>query len=42
MSHVLFNVYVDDLNKLLVRRVVGCKIGGMFLNNFSFADDMCV
>jgi exonuclease III len=40
MSPVLFNVYMDDLNKLLADSGVGCNIGGVFINNFSFADDM--
>jgi hypothetical protein len=40
MSPILFNVYIDDLNKLLSESGVGCNIGGVFLNNFSFADDM--
>jgi hypothetical protein len=32
-SPAIFNVYVDDLNTLLLGCAVGCNIGAMFLNN---------
>ena len=40
ISPRLFNMYVDELNYRLSKCGVGCNIGGSFLNNFSYADDM--
>lgn len=39
-SPVLFNLYVNDLIEELSSTRVGCRIGGVSLNNISYADDM--
>ena len=40
LSPYLFNVYVDELNHRLNKKGVGCHIGGLPTNNFSYADDL--
>ena len=42
MSPILFNIYIDDLNTSLSCSGVGCEIGGVAVNNLSYADDMCL
>ena len=42
MSPILFNVYIDDLNKASSACGIGCEIGDIMLNNLSYADDMCL
>ncbi|XP_060807394.1 uncharacterized protein LOC106137482 [Amyelois transitella] len=41
-SPTLFNLYVNDLIVELSSRRVGCWVGGVNANNFSYADDMVV
>ena len=38
----LFNIYVDGFNLLLSNSKIGCHIGGIPLNNFSYADDLAI
>jgi hypothetical protein len=42
LSPMLFNIYIDELNRILSYCNVGLRLppNGLFLNNFSFADDM--
>ncbi|KAG7309258.1 hypothetical protein JYU34_005198 [Plutella xylostella] len=40
MSPVLFNLYMDDLNKQLTQTQVGCSMHGTMVNNICYADDM--
>ena len=40
ISPRLFNIYIDALNVRLIDSGVGCNIGGIFINNLSYADDM--
>ena len=42
ISPRLFNVYIDELNYALASSGVGCNIGGTFVNNLSYADDMVI
>ena len=42
LSPLLFNVYIDDLNLELNATTLGCKMGGIQMNNFSYADDMVI
>ena len=42
LSPLLFNVYIDDLNLELNATKLGCKTGGIQMNNFSYADDMVI
>ena len=42
LSPLLFNVYIDDLNLELNATKLGCKMGGIQMNNFSYADDMVI
>ena len=42
MSPLLFNVYIDNLNQSLSNCGIGCEVGGVVLNNLSYADDMCL
>ena len=42
ISPYLFNVYVDDLNKMLNDSGLGCYVGEKPSNNFSYADDIAL
>ena len=42
LSPFLFNVYVDDLSKLLNTCTTGCMIGGSLINHVMYADDLVV
>ena len=42
LSPLLFNVYIDDLNLELNATKLSCKMGGIQMNNFSYADDMVI
>ena len=42
LSPLLFNVYMDDLTHRLNRSGIGCRLGGVSLNNFGYADDMSI
>ena len=39
MSPLLYNVFMDDLSKELVKSKVGCYIGNMCINHLMYADD---
>jgi len=39
LSPALFNVYIDDLSKLLVEMNVGCNVNGTCINHLVYADD---
>ena len=40
MPHVLFNVYIDDLNRTLYSMPFGCYINCTCVNQLVYADDM--
>ena len=40
MSPVLFNVYIDDLSRILHSMPFGCYINNLCVNDFVYADDM--
>ena len=40
LSPKLFSTYVDDLNNILNDSLVGCYVGGLCVNNISYADDL--
>ena len=42
LSPYLFNVYADQLNKMLNNSHIGCHIAGEPTNNFSYADDLAL
>ena len=42
LSPHLFSVYVDNLNQYLNDSGIGCHIGGIPMNNFSYADDLAI
>ena len=42
ISPWLFNIYIDDLSISLSNANAGCKFGGMYVNHFSYADDMAI
>ena len=42
LSTLLFNVYIDDLNMELNATELGCKMFGIQMNNFSYADHMVI
>ncbi len=42
LSPALFNVYMDDLSKVLIESKLGCMINGVMLNHFMYADDCIV
>ena len=42
LSPFLFNVYVDNLNHDLNNCRVGCHVGDIPMNNFSYADDLAL
>ena len=42
MSPLLYNVYIDELNRVLSRSQSGCTIEGRMINNISYADDMVI
>ena len=39
LSPLLFNVFMDDLSKLLNNSQVGCCLNGVFVNHLLYADD---
>ncbi|XP_045772691.1 uncharacterized protein LOC123872451 [Maniola jurtina] len=41
-SPILFNLYVNELIEELSSARVGCQIGGVSVNNLSYADDMAL
>ena len=42
LSPVLFNIYMDKLNRTLINTAIGGHIGGQVLNHFCYADDICL
>ena len=40
LSHLLHNVYTDDLNNHLQATGVGCNVGDAWVNSLSYVDDM--
>ena len=42
LSHMLFNVYINDLSIRLSQTGTGDSIGGKFVNHMIYADDLCV
>jgi exonuclease III len=42
MSPILFNVYMDDLSKILNDSNVGCCFNGVLCNHLMYADDTCI
>ena len=42
LSPWLFNIYIDVLSISLSNANAGCKFGGMYVNRFSYADDMAI
>ena len=40
LSALLYNIYVDDLFKILRKRKVGCWINGVYLGILGYADDI--
>ena len=42
LSPLLFNVYIDDLSLALAESKIGCRLNGLAMNNFAYADDMAV
>ncbi len=42
LSPFLFNVYMDDLSKLLKGCVTGCMIGNTVINHLMYADDLVI
>ena len=39
ISPVYFNIYIDDLSKILVTKRCGCNINGININHLIYADD---
>ena len=42
MSPILYNVYVDDLTKLLCDDNIGCFIDNICVNHLMYADDSVI
>ena len=42
LSPVLFNIYMDKLNRTLINTAIGGPIGGQVLNHLCYADDICL
>ena len=40
LSPYLFNIYMDDLSKLLNKIYAGCSVNGIIHNNLMYADDL--
>ena len=40
LSPYLFNVYMDDLSKILKTKYAGCRIGNQIINHLFYADDL--
>ncbi len=40
LSPILFNIYTDDLSKLLSATNVGCTLNNVNFNHLAYADDM--
>jgi len=42
LSPLLFNVYMDDLSKLLNSCGTGCRVGDTIINHLMYADDLVI
>ncbi len=42
LSHMLFNIYVDDLSTALNKCNVGCCFNAIVLNHLYYANDLCL
>ena len=42
LSPLLFNVYVNELSKLLNKSGIGGNMGGTIINYMLYADDICI
>ena len=42
ISPELYNIYTDDLNRLLVQTKIGCHVSGECVNHVSYADDLVI
>ena len=40
LSSILFNVYLDELMKMLSEQGLGCRLHGQFVGAFIYADDV--
>ena len=40
LSHLLFNVYMDNLSLQLHRHPIGCSVGDTVVNHMLYADDI--
>jgi len=42
MSHLLFNIYMDELSCNLNQSYIGFSMNGMIINHFIYAYDTCI
>ncbi len=42
LGYLTYNDYIDDLSVFLSNANAGCNFGGMYVNHFSYADDMVI
>jgi len=42
LSPKLFNVYIDDLSRILLKSNIGCYIGNTCINHLNYADDTII
>ena len=42
LSHLLFNVYVNELSECLNKSGIGGSMNGTIINHMLYADDICI
>lgn len=42
LSHLLFNIYIDDLSESLNPCRTGCMVGDCLINHLMYADDLAI